>query len=106
MNLKSRREDMYTNTIQNRDEYEKCYKQVDCSLDDVPGGSDGKAGDLGPIAGAGRSPGEGNGTPLQYYCLENGMDRGAWQATVHGVAKSRTRLSDFTFLSFPFLSFR
>src|SRR5574341_933349 len=43
--------------------------------------------------------GEGNGNPLQYSCLENPMDRGAWWATVHGVAKSRTRLSDFTFLS-------
>ena len=41
----------------------------------------------------GRSPGEGNGNPLQYFCLENSMDRGAWQATVHGVAKSQTRLS-------------
>ena len=41
--------------------------------------------------------GEGNGTPLQYSCLENPMDRGAWEAAVHGVAKSRTRLSDFTF---------
>ena len=41
--------------------------------------------------------GEGNGTPLQYSCLENPMDRGAWKAAVHGVAKSRTRLSDFTF---------
>ena len=41
--------------------------------------------------------GEGNGTPLQYSCLENPMDGGAWQAAVHGVAKSRTRLSDFTF---------
>ena len=41
--------------------------------------------------------GEGNGTPLQYSCLENPMDRGAWRAAVHGVAKSRTRLSDFTF---------
>ena len=40
--------------------------------------------------------GEGNGNPLQYYCLENPMDRGAWQAAVYGVAKSRTRLSDFT----------
>ena len=40
---------------------------------------------------------EGNGTPLQYFCLENAMDRGAWWASVHGVAKSRTRLSDFTF---------
>ena len=45
----------------------------------------------------GRSPGEGNGYPLQYSCLENYMDRGAWWATGHGVAKSRTRLSDFTF---------
>jgi len=45
----------------------------------------------------GRSPGEGNGNPLQYSCLENPIDRGAWQATVHGVAKSQTRLSDFTF---------
>ena len=43
------------------------------------------------------------GNPLQYYCLENPMDRGAWQATVHGVAKSQTRLSDFTFLSFPYI---
>ena len=42
------------------------------------------------------SPGEGNGNPLQYYCLENPMDRGAWWATAHGVAKSQTRLSDFT----------
>ena len=41
--------------------------------------------------------GEGNGTPLQYSCLENPMDRGAWRAAVHGVARSRTRLSDFTF---------
>ena len=65
------------------------------------GGSDGKAsaynaGDLGSILGSGRSPGEENGNPLQYSCLGNPMDRGAWWATVHGVAKSRTRLSDFT----------
>ena len=45
---------------------------------------------------------EGNGSPLQGYCLENPMDGGAWQATVHGVAKSRTRLSDFTFISADF----
>ena len=56
-----------------------------------PGGSDGKesacsAGDLGLIPGWGRSPGEGNGNPLQYSCLGNPMDGGAWQATVHGVA--------------------
>ena len=48
-------------------------------------------GDLGLIPGLGRSPGEGNGYPFQYSCLENYMDRGAWQATVHGVAKSWTR---------------
>ena len=58
-----------------------------------PGGSEGKesaciAGDLGLIPGLGRSPGEGNSNPLQYYCLENPMDRGAWWATVHGVVKS------------------
>ena len=54
--------------------------------------------DLGSIPGLGRSPGEGNGNPFQDYCLENPMDRGAWQATVHGVAKSWTRLSNFTSL--------
>ena len=47
------------------------------------------AGDRGSIPGLGRSPGEGNGDPLQYPCLENLMDRGAWWAAVHGVAKSR-----------------
>ena len=61
--------------------------------------SDGKespcnAGDLGLIPRSGRSPGEGNGYPLQYSCLENSTDRGVWQATVQGVAKSQTRLSD------------
>ena len=67
-----------------------------------PGGSDGKesacnAGDLGSIPGSGSSPGEGNGNPLQDSCLENPKDGGAWWATVHGVAKSRTRLNNFTF---------
>ena len=55
------------------------------------------AGDLGLIPGLERSPGEGNGTPLQYSCLENPMDGGAWWAAVHGVAKSWTRLSNFSF---------
>ena len=60
---------------------------------DFPGGSDGKAsvynaGDLGLIPGSERSPGEGNGNPLQYPCLEDSTDGGAWQATVRGVAKS------------------
>ena len=68
-----------------------------------PDGSDSKAsacnvGDLGSIPGSGISPGEGNGNPLQYSCLENPMDGGAWWATVHRVTKSRTRLSDFTSL--------
>ena len=63
------------------------------------GGSDGKesacnAGDLGSVPGSGKSPGEGNGYPFQYSCLESSMDRGAWQAIVHGVIKSRMRLSD------------
>ena len=57
-------------------------------------------GDLGSIPELGRSPGEGNGNPFQYSCLENPMDRGAWQATIHGVAKSRTQLRDFTFFHF------
>ena len=60
-----------------------------------PGGSEGKestcnAGDLFSVPGLGRSPGEGYGYPLQFSCLENPMDRGAWWATVHGVAKSQT----------------
>ena len=68
-----------------------------------PGGSEVKAsacnaGELGSIPGLGRSPGEENGNPLQYSCLENPMDRGALWAIVHRVAKSQTRLSDFTFL--------
>ena len=66
-----------------------------------PGSSDGKEsscneGDLGLILVLGRSPVERNSYPRQSSCLENSMDRGAWQATVHGVAKSRTRLSDWT----------
>ena len=60
-----------------------------------PGGSAGKestcnAGDLGSIPGLGRAPGEGNHNPLQYSCLENPLDRGAWQATVHGVTNNQT----------------
>ena len=64
-----------------------------------PGGSAGKesacnAGDMGLIPGSGRSPGEGNGYPLQYSCLENPMDKGVWWATVRGVTKSQIQLSD------------
>ena len=68
-----------------------------------PGGSEVKAsacnvGDPGSIPGLGRSPGEGNGNPLQYSCLENPMDGRAWWAIVHGVANSWTRLSLLTYL--------
>ena len=64
-----------------------------------PGGSDGKeyacnVGDPGSLPGSGRSSGEGNGYPLQYSCLENPMDRGAWWATFHEVEKGQTRLSN------------
>ena len=71
------------------------------SIPGFPGSSDGKecacsTGDPGSIPGLGRSSGEGNGTPLQYPCLGNPMDQGAWWAEVHGVSKSQTRLSDLT----------
>ena len=62
------------------------------------------AGDLGSIPGLGKSPGEGNGNPLQYSSLENPMDGGASWATVHGIAKSWTRLSDSTFLYYTLLA--
>ena len=73
-----------------------------------PGGSEVKAsacneGNPGLIPGLGKSPGEGNGNPLQYSCLGNPMDEGAWWPTVHRIAKSWTRLSDFTiFIQVPF----
>ena len=65
------------------------------SFQGFPGSSDGKespcnVGDLSLIPGMGRSPGEGNGNPLQYSCLEKSADRGAWWAIIHGVAKSQT----------------
>ena len=68
------------------------YKALQCTLG-FPGGSDGKestcnVGDQGSIHGSGRSPEEGNGNPFQYSSLENSMNKGAWWATVHGVAKS------------------
>ena len=67
-----------------------------------PGGSDCEesacnAGDEDLLPGWGRSPGGGNGNPLQYSCLENSIDRGAWWATVHGVTKTWTQLNDFHF---------
>ena len=74
-------------------------------IKDFPGDSDGKAsaynaGDQGSIPGSGRSPGEGNGNPLQYCCLEKSMDGGTWWAIVPGATKSQTRLIDFTFTFF------
>ena len=73
------------------------------SLTGCPGGSDGKesacrAGDPGSLSGLWRFPGGGHGNPLQYSCLENPMDRGAWWVTVHGVANSQTQLRVFHFL--------
>ena len=59
-------------------------------INDLPANAE----DVGSIPGFGRSPGGGDGNPLQYSCLESPMDGGAWRATVHGVAESRTRLSD------------
>ena len=75
------------------------FGQVEGHRWSFPGGSVGKesvcnAGDPDSIPGLGRSPGEGNGNPLQYSCLENPMDVGAWQAIVYKAAKSWTRLSD------------
>ena len=79
----------------------KALIQLSASGWGFPGGSEVKAlacnaGHLGSIPRSGRSPGEGNGNPLQYPCLENPMDRGAWRVTVHRVAKIQTRLSNFT----------
>ena len=75
------------------------FPQVFVCLMVFPSGSGGKepacnAGDSSLIPGLERSPGEGNDNPLQYSCLEYSVDRGAWQASVHGIAKSRTRLND------------
>ena len=67
-------------------------KESTCNAED--------AGEVGSIPGLGIRPGGGHGNPLQYSCLENSMDGGAWWATVHGVAKSWTRMSDFTFTFF------
>ena len=80
------------------------FSYVSCFLD-FPGSSDGKesacnVGDLGSIPGLGRSPVQGSGFPLQYPGQENSMDRGAWQATVHRVIKSRTQLSNLHSLMF------
>ena len=81
--------------------YNACFITVILGVivEGFPGGSNGKesacnAGDPGLILGLRRSPGEGNGYPLQYSCLENSVDRGAWQATALGVVKSQMQMSD------------
>ena len=61
-----------------------------------PPANAGDARDVGSIPGSGRSPGVGNGTPLQYSCLRNPMDRGAWRVTVHGATRHQTQLSMHT----------
>ena len=90
-------EKLFANHISNKGLISKIFKEFlefPCSF---PGSSVGKesacnAGDQGLIPGSGRSPREGNGNPLQYSCLENPVDRGAWSATVHGVTQSWTQL--------------
>ena len=79
----------------------KWSKRMKCLIG-FPGGSDGKVsacnvGDQGSIPESRRSPEEGTGNPLEYSCLENPTDRGAWQATVHGLAKSQTQLNNWHF---------
>ena len=66
-----------------------------------PPANAGDAGDLGSIPGLGRSPGGGNGNPLQYSCLENPMDRGAWQPTVQGVTSTQTQLNTHAYIPLP-----
>ena len=91
--LKNRHEDNHE--CFDKDEYAERHILPDSLIKGVLGVSDGKesthnARDLGSIPGSGRSPGEGNGYALQYFCQENSRDRGVWWATVHGVAKSQT----------------
>ena len=89
--------------------HHRCHLYISLQLwshQGFPGSSDGRvsacsAGDLGSIPGYGRSPGEGNGSPVQYSCLDNSLDRRAWQATVHGVTESdMTKRLHFLFFQF------
>ena len=79
--------------------------QVALGVKNLPANAGDKR-DMGSTPGSERSPGVGNGNPLQYSCMENSMDRGAWSATLHGLAKSWTQLSDKHFHSFTSLSVR
>ena len=77
--------------------------------EDFPGGSDGQvsfynAGDLGSIPGSVRSPGEGNGNPIQYYCLENPMDRGTWQATIQWINNKVLLYSTGSYIQYPMIN--
>jgi len=83
------------NMIYSKNVYIKAVWGFPWGLDDKESACN--AGDPCSIPGLGRSPGEGNGNPLQFSSLENSIDRGAWWATVHGVAESWTQLSDYTF---------
>ena len=88
----------------NRTEHRLCFWLPVQILGDFPGGtSGGDSRDAGLIPGSGRSPGGGNGNPLQHSCLENSMDRGTWWTTVHGVAKSQTWLSTHTYMIYSIL---
>ena len=87
----------------------KSYEKIEEKPSGFPGGSEGRestynAGGQRLIPGLGRSPGEGNGNPLQDSCLDNPMEREAWQAAIHGVAKSRARLISLQFLSCSYLN--
>ena len=84
------------NHLQKRGETRKCWaSQVEPVVKNSPA-SVGRIRDVGLITGLGRSPGGENGNPLQYSCLENSMDKGAWRATIHGVTKSQTRLKQLS----------
>ena len=94
-NLKNSQQDTNGHFLQNKERL----MDIENKLMVTKGGSDGKesacnARDLSLIPGLGRSPEKGNGHPLQHSCLKNSMDRGAWWATVHGVSKSQTGLSN------------
>ena len=84
----------FIRVLQRNNQQEMIWRYIDRGLRHSSGGKESacNAEDLGSIAGSGRSPGEGNGNLLQYSCLENSMNRGAWQATVHGVTRVRHNL--------------
>ena len=82
---------MYSSNIKCESSYCSTSSQVTLVVKNLPANA-GDGGDTGSVPGPGRSPGEGRVNPLQYSCLENPMDKGAWQDGVHGVTKNQTRL--------------